>query len=101
MYGIIQLGSGQYGGSYNASGTRTATVGETLTFVESIQKTVQKTVSESVILSETVQKTIQSTISEIVEFGELPRMFVDGNDVTYWIRVDKDAGSWSSINKQY
>lgn len=101
FYGIIQLGSGQYGGSYNASGTRTATVGETMSITDAVQKTINKTIQDPIVLSETVQKSVQSTVFELIEFGDLPRIFVEGNDVTYWSRVEKDNGVWSPINKQY
>ena len=101
FYGIIQLGASQYGGSYNASGTRTVTVSETVALVETIEKQIQKTVLESVALSEEVQKTMQTNIAELLSVGDFVRIFVEGNDVTYWSRTERDDGVWSPLNKQY
>lgn len=100
MYGISQLGSAQYGGSYNASGIRAVTVAESLPIVESIQKSIRTNVREPLVLSEVIQKTIQSTVTTRITIEDLPRIFVNGNEVTHWRRTQKDTGSWSSINKQ-
>lgn len=100
MYGTSSYGTAVYGSPNYRLYPRTAFVTESLTITDVLQKSLRTTVAETLTIAETITKSLRTSIAETLTLTERTRLLVEGNDVTFWRRVDRNTnGSWTRVDK--
>jgi hypothetical protein len=95
VLGSTQLGTSQYGSSWNAGVLRSYLVQEAFSISEQVQKCTTKTIQETFTISEHIDKARAITVLEQFTISERVAEILNGENAV-WVRLPKQSTNWDS-----